>query len=290
MERLLISTYNGIVLWDGKPRTIWDKRGHEKYRNFYGITWNRDRIYVAEGGHAGHSLYHVFDYELNWEGTLTIGSGIADPHQIYWWRGGLFIVSAKQDKIFLHVGTALHEVRGWKKKGEPTLHLNSIWSDGNLFYVVEHRKREMPKRIRMLDPTLKPVGCIELTREAFIKDRPHGIHNVYIEDDVLYTCSPKAFVRHDFSSGKSEPIVPCSLMNDAHYVRGLARTKGKFFVGLSETKVRDKRGEGDSAVLVLDDDFKVLDTLVLKNTGGLNDIRAVDGPDLAHNGVECPYG
>lgn len=290
MERLLISTYNKVILWDGKSNTIWSRRGHRDYHNFFGITWSEDHIYVAEGGHVGHSLYHAFDGKLNREGTLSIGSGIADPHQIYWWRGGLFIISAKQDRIFLHTSSTLQEIHPWKKKGEPTLHLNSIWCDGNLFYVVEHRKREMPKRIRIFDLTLKPVGCIELRREAFVKAKPHGIHNVYIENDVLYTCSPKALVRHDLSSGESEPIIPCRLMNEAHYVRGFARTPGKFFIGLSEVKVRSEREEGDSAVLVLDDEFDVLDVLVLKDTGGLNDIRAVDGPDMAHNGVECPYG
>jgi len=65
---------------------------------------------------------------------------------------------------------------------------------------------------------------------------------------------------------------------------------GRFFFGLSEAKVRNERGEGDSAVLVLHDDLEVDGVIPLKDTGGLNEIRAVDGPDLAHNGMECPYG
>lgn len=201
----------------------------------------------------------------------------------------MYIASANQEKIVVWNGKDCRDVK-WREREEPAQHLNSIWCDGENFYVVEHRKREMPKRIRIFDLDFEPMGCIELLRNAFIKERPHGIHNVYIEGGILYTCSPKAFVRHDLISGHSEPIVPCKLVNEAHYVRGLARVPGKFFIGLSEAKVRSERGEGDSAILVTDDDFNVLDILPLKDTGGLNEIRAIDGPDLAHNGMVCPYG
>lgn len=289
MTRLLISTYKRLVLWDGEARTVHKGYSHKKYHNFFGITWNEDEIYLAEGGHAGHSCYHIFDNNLKHKGKLPIGKGIGDPHQIYWWGGELYIASAWQDSIFIWDGNGECEEIRWKKEGEPNQHLNSIWSDGNRFYVCEHRKREMPKRVMVLDEAFNPVYRIVIPNEAFVKTRPHGIHNIYIEDGWLYTCSPKAFVAFEMGTEVTR-IITSDLIRQAHYVRGLARVPGKWFVGLSEAKVRNERGEGDSAVLVLDDDLEMIDLLPLRDTGGLNDIRAVDGPDLAHNGVRCPYG
>lgn len=287
MERLLIATYNKVILWDKGQNTVWKGRASPEYHNFYGISWDEERIYVAEGGHTAHSTIHVFDKNLNRQGTLPLSRCAGDPHQIYWWDGKLYVASSAEDRIVAY-GETFQSFQ-WKRSGESTLHVNSIWCDGERFYVVEHRKREMPKRVRIFDLDFSPIDCIELKEDGFIKKRPHGIHNVYIEDGILYTCSPRAIVRHNLSSGESRPVIPHRLVNEAHYVRGLARVLGRFFVGLSEVKVRVERGEGDSAVLVLNDDLTVDDVIPLKDTGGLNEIRAIDGPDLAHNQVRCPY-
>jgi hypothetical protein len=294
IERLLISTYNKIILWDGKAHTIWDERGKPEFHNFFGITWNDKEIYVAEGGREGGSLYHVFDEGLKYVSVLPFGlagSGkrISDPHQIYWWDDKLYISSAKEDTIYSWDGSPEMEYIRWKKAEEPHQHLNSIWCDGEHFYVAEHRKRIMPKRVQVLDMNFSPLHKIIMPDDAFVKATPHGIHNIYIEDGCLYTCSPKAFVRFNMVTGETKTITS-RLIRAAHYVRGLARVPGRWFIGLSEAKIRSERGEGDSAVLVLSDDLEKIDLLPLQDTGGLNDIRAIDGPDLAHNRMECPYG
>jgi hypothetical protein len=294
MTRLLITTYNRLILWDGQAHTIWDKRGDPGYHNFFGITWNEDEIYVAEGGHSGDSLYHVFDENLQHTGLLPFeqkggkGLRISDPHQIYWWDGRLYIASAHADAIHIWDGQKLENIQ-WRECEEPPQHLNSIWCDGANFYVVEHRKRVMPKRVQVLDMDFEPLHKITIPNNAFVKTTPHGIHNIYIENGWLYTCSPKAFVAFEMDTGITETITSPTIQA-AHYVRGLARVPGKWFVGLSEARVRNERGRGDSAVLVLNDDLESIDLLPLKDTGGLNDIRAIDGPDLAHNQVRCPYG
>jgi hypothetical protein len=289
MTRLLISTYKRLILWDGQAHTAHEGYSHKKYHNFFGITWNEDEIYLAEGGHAGHSCYHIFDGNLKHKGKLPIGKGIGDPHQVYWWDGNLYVASAWQDTIFIWDGEAIRRVY-WKKVGEDNQHVNSVWCDGEHFYVVEHRKRVMPKRVQVFNMDFEPLHKIVIPDDSFMKITPHGIHNVYIESGILYTCSPKAFVWYDIASGESEPVQPSPWVRAAHYVRGLARVPGKWFIGLSEAKVRSERGEGDSAVLVLNDDLEKIDLLPLEDTGGLNDIRAIDGLDLAHNKVRCPYG
>jgi len=292
MERLLIASYNRVILWDGESQRVLLRHGRNhghKHTVFYGITWNEKEIYIAEAGGARHCHFHVFDENLNRVGELPIGRGISDPHQILWWDGKLYITSANQDKVFIWDGGKKCREAFWLKAGEPRQHLNSVWCDGGKFYVVEHRYKEMPKRIRVLNLDFEIIDCIELTREGFAKSRPRGCHNVYVEDGILYLCSPNVIVRHDLASGKSEPIRFSHWAHEARRVTGMARPPGKFIVGLSRVAVREKRGEGDAAVVVMDNDFRTLDVVPLKDAGGVNEIRAIDGPDLAHNQIECPF-
>jgi len=286
-ERLLVSTYNRVILWDSTPHTIIETRKPKHHHNFYGITWDEKRIYIAEGWRRVPSVYHVFGSQLKHIGTLPVGEMVTDPHQIYWWGGTLYIADSKVDQIVLWDG---HEERvvSWCKPNEPTQHLNSIWCNGENFYVAEHRKKRMPKRVMVLDMSFNPLYRIEIPSGAFIKASPHGIHNVYIENGWLYSCSPKALVSFKLDTRETRTITS-PLIKRAHYVRGLARTPDKWFVGLSEIGVRGTRHEGDSAILVLDNDFNTLEVISLEDTGGLTEIRAIDGPDLAHNRLECPY-
>lgn len=289
MERILISTYQQVILWDGKTqRIILKGHEHQGYTTYYGITWNEEHIIISESGEARYSTYHMLDGNLERVGELPIGQGISDPHQIYWWNDKLYIASADQDKIVIWDGETCRDV-SWNKPGEPRKHVNSIWCDGERFYVVEHRYREMPKWIRIFDLDFEPVDCIELTIRGFVK-RPRGIHNVYIEDGILYGCAPKAMYKYDVSSGEHTCIPIGNLAKAAHRIHGLARVPGKFFIGLTRiVEVRSDRGKGNSAVLVLNDDFVPMGKLLLRDVGGINDIRAVDGPDLAHNGIRCPF-
>lgn len=287
MERLLIATHARVVFWDGEKQHDLFKHEHG-HTVFYGITWNEKEIYIAESGSARHCHFHIFDKNLNRIGELPIGEDISDPHQILWWDGKLYVTSANQDSVFVWDGETCRQVCWWEEN-EPRMHPNSVWCDGEKFYVVEHRFKEMPKRIRVFNLDFEIVDCIELTKEGFVKARPRGCHNIYVENGVLYMCSPNVIVRHDLTSGKSEPIRFSHWAREARRVTGMARPPGKFIVGLQRVAVKEKRGEGNSAFVVMDDDFKVLDVVPLKDTGGVNEIRAVDGPDLAHNRIECPF-
>lgn len=39
---------------------------------------------------------------------------------------------------------------------------------------------------------------------------------------------------------------------------------------------------------VISDIPHILDVIPLKDAGGVNEIRAMDGPDWAHNRIKCP--
>lgn len=288
MERLLISTFNQLILWDGKQNIIREGhrvKGHHKY---YGITWNEKEIFVVEGGRPGatiFSLIHVYDKKLKHKRILPFGDEILDPHQAYWWDGILYVTNTTFNRIDAWDGFQTRHINWYPPDYKEHEHINSIWCDGKRFYVVEHRKTKLPKRIRIFDLGFNTLlETIKL--DCFDKAKSYGIHNVYVEKGALYVCGPDGLIR---VKKRVKIFCPSALAQQSHYLRGFARTKKHFFLGVSEAAVRDKRIKGDSAVLVLNNKLELIETIYLEGTGNLTEIRAVDGPDLAHNRIRCPY-
>ena len=290
-ERLLITTRNRVILWDNGPKTIYEGEGvteANRYHDFYGITWNEEWIYITERT-LRHSEILVFDKKLEYIGKENITADIFDAHQIFYWDEKLYITNSRKNEIVIKEendeGKLVCRAVSWKEPEDTYLHLNSIWCDGQRFYVVEHRKKKQPKRIKILDLDFNPFGEIDISPESPQSVQLRGLHNIYIESSFLYICSPEGLLQVDLLAKNSKNVVrsPKGL-----YMRGLARTKDYFFLGLSEMKGRGERDGGDSAVLVVDNQFKLVAKLFLRDTGGLHDIRAVDSLDLAHNGIKCP--
>lgn len=287
-ERLLITTRNQILIWDGDTQCVWEKCVQNSFHNFYGATWDTENIYVTERVNQRRGIIHVFDKEFNRTGQLPLNPHA--PHQMYWWDGILYITDCSQgDRLLLWDGSDARIVQ-WQRPDGHRLHTNSIWCDGERFYALEHRGTKVPKWVRVLDLSFNSIDHIALTREMFPQRKRvlHGAHNVYAEDGTLYVYDPTAILQYDLTSKNCRAIVPHQLMN-TRYARGLARVPGKFFIGLSEARRRSERWKGDALVLVTDDDFNTLDVLSLENTGSLQEIRAIDGPDLAHNRIRCPW-
>ncbi len=290
-ERLLITTRNRVILWDNGPKTVYVDEGVTKdnrYHDFYGITWDEKFICITERT-LRHAEILIFNGELKLEvkGLLTIE--IFDAHQIFYKNNKLYVTNPRKNEIVIKEendeGKLVCRAVSWKEPEDTYLHLNSIWCDGQRFYVVEHRKKKQPKRIKILDLDFNPLGEIDISPESPQSVQLRGLHNIYIESSFLYTCSPEGLLQVDLLAKNSKNVVrsPKGL-----YMRGLARTKDYFFLGLSEMKGRGERDGGDSAVLVVDNQFKLVAKLFLRDTGGLHDIRAVDSLDLAHNGIKCP--
>jgi len=145
---------------------------------------------------------------------------------------------------------------------------------GEKFLVLEHFWEQSPKHIHYF--TDQDAGI------AMYIGLNSGAHNVYVENDRLYTLSPSAILEIGLSGGveKHSPIEA-----ETSYWRGLARTEDYWYVGVSEMKPRNKRSEGNSRFMILDSDFQLLELVELEDTGQLCDIRALSG-DRAHNGID----
>ena len=169
-------------------------------------------------------------------------------------------------------------------------HVNSIWYDKKHYYVCEHLFG--PSRIRILDFGWNPVNNWQIGNEAL---------NIYVEDGVVYVCDSAhgAVLARDLKTGKETSVCiadkldwiskPVERFIHIAYTRGLARTENRFYIGCSAFTPRGERIKGQSAVAILDSDLNYIDKIILEDTGGLGDIRVVDGIDRAHNGFYCPW-
>jgi len=275
IEPLLIAGYDKIFHWDGQGLDVL----LETQGRAGGLTWSDEHLYVVDG-------YSIVAYDADlWLGGLRTLERDPDPqiHQLYWWGGTLYAVLS---------GT--HAVGWWREweqgriewpgryceKGDDP-RMNSIWCDGDRFYVVEHWRDELPKVIRTFDLGWHPHDVVHVGAEAF-DVRWNGLHNVYAEAGALYTLGPQRILR---ITGPSTRITQ---MSPRHYLRGLARTDKAFYVGLSLYRpAREDRTSGDGMVWALDDNLQKVDELVIPGAGQIHEVRALVG-DRAHNGLQCP--
>lgn len=269
----LIATAKKLVYWkEGEYKTI--ARG-----NYYGLTWNDDCLY-ASFNHADKqiSIIKVFDKSFNLLYDLP-DKRLSSVHQIFFWLGKLFITNTSIDRIgifdieqFKYSGHIAHMGNG----EADNFHINSLWCDGKAFYACESGWKQPLPAVQVMDIDGNLINRFELPGVSHM-------HNVYVENNILFSCEKYGLVVKELNSQKS-CVIDLRIDRKAFF-RGLAKTKDYFFIGESQELPREKREFGDSRILILDNDLRLIDTIELVDTGQIQDIRVTKG-DLAHNGVE----
>lgn len=284
MDRLLIGVMGKVIYWDGEQaNTVFKTQG----KRVYGITWNREHIFVAVGRRRGEIL--VFDGQWKSQGAIPLYDGPRDAHQMLWWDRTLYIAEPGREAIAYYRDGETKRI-GWQGRfcGEREKpHVNSVWCDGQRFYVTEHWRRLLPKKIRILDLEWRPQGVLVIGEEILGNGPDNGIHNAYVENGWLYTLGPGRLIQLSLSSGE---VIAHQIEGPwPFYLRGLARTEDAFYVGMSQfSRVRIARAKGKSAFAVLNNALEVRKIVTLKDTGQVHEIRALAG-DRAHNGIKCPF-
>lgn len=285
--QLLIATHNALVLWeDGRELVL-----HSGEGTYYGITWSKQELYVV--ARANHpSRMRIFApnmWPLDDLPFEHLGQEDDGPHQALWWDGTLYVTNTQRNRVEIWDGQAVDWVT-WNAVDRDADHVNSIWCDGERFYVVEHRKQERPKRIRITSLDLLTIDVLELDLDCLSDGPTHsGLHNVYVEDGTLYTLGPSQLILCDLATKHVQEVNLEGVVCNEHYLRGLARSPGVFFIGVSNAVHRGARNWGSSRILVLDDDLKRVGEIELdERFGQIMEIRRIDELDLAHNGIKCP--
>jgi len=261
--KFLVTTVNGYGLVEDGKLTM------AKRANFYGLTWNGDDVFWS--WNPAHINISVI--ESRERGRLPLD--VRGVHQILWAQDRLWITDTAHDRVAWWDGDRTGFIQLHSNDQVDNLHLNSLW--------------EWDGCMAVMASGLEDVGFVRsLTDDWTYEIGPDLYHNFYVEDNVLYGCYKdkelqSGLFRKPLSDGPIEefPFEPGS------FARGLARDGDVFLVGCSESLPRDQRFDGGSQVLVVSNEFEVVDKIELKDTGQIRDIRLLEG-DRAHNGMPFP--
>lgn len=280
MNKILITTMLKFVLWDGSKAHILHEGdlslGDARY---YGITWDKDNVYVAATINTKY-LIRAFTRDFVSKGILP-DVDLHDTHQIFWYDDRLYVTNTGLNRIEIwnDVKWSNH---AWNRSTCDIDHINGVWVDTlGSFYFSEFGNRgedKKPSKIRVCNFNLETI------REINMGD---GIYNVYSDLTGIYTLASKKTPRiirtsHSLNIYGFNPLPVAGGL-----IRGLARTKDYWYIGVSHWETeRDKRHIGDTIILQLDNYFREVDRITIPNFGPVCDIRVIDEPDLAHNGIE----
>lgn len=252
---------------------------------YYGLTWNEDRIFAVTRELPGVGMaVSVFNERLELIDHYPLGK-LAAPHQIYCWDGVVLITDTGHDRIIAW-DIESHEMKVVYTGDMPDKgylrnnHINSIWCDGEKFYICEHKCGA--SAIRILDMDWRPLTVIDRVGSY--------IHNVYVENGKLYTCDSMghAMTMACLVSGQriSHDLEYCwkgrKPYPQTSYPVGLIRTEDSFYVGViaQGTKETDR-----AAIFKFDSGFNYVGQAGFEEYGTVTEIRLARGLGYAHNRV-----
>lgn len=256
---VLFTAFDGLYADDGTRLAA-----HENLR---GLTWDRERVYLAQA-----NAVLVLDPALRPERRLE--GDLHEVHQILWRDGVLYVCNTGRNRVEMWDGSRWTS-KAWNQTDCDADHVNSIWFGAGGAWVVEfrHRGPGQPSRLRRCDGDLETLELV-----------PVGppVHNVYVEGGVRYLLSS-----HDGGFLVNGLAVP--FIEGPHFLRGLARTPGRWHVGLTHYEPDRASRKGDAGLLELDDDLREVRRLNVPDAGPVYSVRATEG-DAAHNGLPFPGG
>lgn len=236
----------------------------------FGLTWNKDHIFVAN---RTNLLIYNSDLKL-----VDVRRYLLDQngHQISVYGEQLISTMTTKNCIkFIDLKDFSYKLWHPKfgyfpfKRGTGNYHINSVLVSDQDIYVMIHNGDKESKII---------VG------DKVIKTGHHKCHNIYLDKDVIGFIATK----------EKRVVIGDKVIThpawETKFIRGLAGDDKQLAVGASNFRLERKdRPTGDSFVSVIKDG-EVIKDYVIKNSGDINDLRRIDGPDFCHhNPHPFPY-
>jgi hypothetical protein len=278
----LLATNSSVykVNSDGSFSTI-----HSGSGLYYGVSWDDEKIYLgcrdykdsADG--TRHSC--VLTLNANYEVTGRLPFEFPDIHQILYTQNALYVTYPSKDLI-VSVKDGIFKEHDWLCTGRDVHHLNSIFFDGNDFWICYHN---LSNRV---DYSKKSqVVCLDnkLFHVHEVHEIGKSIHNVFVDDKYIYVCNSNAgsLLRMSRVTNFIDEVTV------GMWSRGIAVTDKYILVGSSKKGPRGDRVTGDARVHLLDrDTMRVVDSRTFKDSGALFGIRIIDQKDYAHNNIKFP--
>jgi len=253
---------------------------------YYGISWSPSYMYChrRNGPRRLGGTGEIVRYSPSYEFVDIIPGYFPDAHQVFYQGGKIYVTSTSRNAIgVVNEETGEVEFKNWTAFDHDVNHINSVWFDGDNFWVGMHNYAE--KEDSIFDTS--QVVCVTADFSSVLCSIKIGVglHNVFVDGDTLYVCSSAdgKLIAYDLPTGK---IVKELYVGE--WLRGISVTDDYFVLGASATLPKDKRLEGDASVYLLDRNLEVLDSMIISGCGPVYDLRVTDRPDFAHNLIPFP--
>lgn len=250
----------------------------------YGLSWNKNQeIYVSSNKDL--QPLNLKERKL----SNTIWSKGREIHQILFHKNLFYVANTGHNIIHL-----VSPTRDIKKiiDAEPNVdkpthgegdkdHINSIFIYDNRIYLCCHN-RDNPSLILVLDINFDIIEKFENVGKQ--------CHNVYVENETLYTLSSKTceVTKINLKTKKKE-FIPLKLKNfiefDGNFfIRGLARTKNNFLIGVTSfSTAGSERDNHNGWIIETDNNFNIVDVVTTPGVSAVNEIRIINEIDYAHS-------
>jgi hypothetical protein len=279
----VVATVNGVTLVDNDNTKLL----HCGQGLYYGISWDENSIYLL-GRSGARSVGHPDILTINKDYSVSrkvIDGSFLDAHQIYCDGPNLYVTSTRLNCVeVVNLSTGRSVEKNWTKYKVDINHINSIFKDGNEFWVTYHNwtsKSGLPSEIVRVD-----CGLSKELEKHIIEDSG-CLHNVVKIDNLIYTCSSSSHALLVYDLNTNSVVKKVKL---GYWLRGIGISDD--YVVLGSTSVsgnRKGRLTGDSEVYLLDrKTLDIIDIKTLKDTGSIYDLRLAGCKDYAHNNIDYP--
>ena len=249
---------------------------------YYGITWDSDYIYFGHRNKQHPNIGTVSVMTSDYNIIDRVPDNFPDVHQILYVNNKLYVTITAHNSIAIFDGKEV-TMKNWTSTTLNLNHINSIWFDDEYFWLCYHNKvshQDIFHNSQIIKMNKELTSIVEFFE--FGKD----IHNVYMDDEWLYTCDSVSNRLCALNVHTKEQ----KSVDIGMWIRGLAVTDNYIIIGGSIIGKNDEeRQKGDAKIYLLSrDTLEILDTKLFKDIGAVYEIRIVDQQDYAHNNILFP--
>jgi len=246
----------------------------------YGFSWDEKNIFAT-------AYQGVYIFEKNFRVKSELGMKF-DLHQCLYYENALYVCNTRQNIIKIINVQNVNLVSDFAFPGSER-HLNSLFFKDGELYVCLHGNCNMHSCNTNKGRHSK-ILKLNLNKEilqSWVKTGC-GSHNVFLENDFLYTLNSLFGSITKINTNTNEMIdvsIPlASTMNHDEKVfpRGFAKNKDTFYIGVAQQASRDKRNLIKSYLYAFDQELNFIESFEFPDLHHIRDVRLINQVDFAH--------
>lgn len=287
--KLLVSTPRKLLLVDANTSAQHIVESHRP--EYYGITWDATgtQLVLGHSGLENSSLTTLESYVESECGWVSFGrsrgpSILSATHQVL--TAGDRVIATNTGRNCITVFRTddwfyrhywIDDVR-WDRKGRDDRcgrHLNSLFLHSDQLYAIAHNYDRGSEIIRFFWPEMEVIRITQTSAQM--------AHNIWItEDNQKIICDS---MRGNLMDADRDDVL-WTCPGDGVITRGLASDGDHVIIGQSLIGPREERTRRDGRLWIVDrHSWQTIDSIELRGSGNIHDVRILDRPDVCHSGV-----